>query len=147
MRAFTPPPCAGRSDTARRSPRHTWYALGTPISYASRADRPRGRPQHAQAVENLLPFLAPGARVLDVGSGSGYLSAVLHHLVQGEGEVAGAPGRVVAIEHIPELVGWSVENLRRDGLGGALDEGAIKVVEGDGRKGASGYPFRLCSGC
>ena len=37
--------------------------------------------QHAHAVENLLPFLKPGSRVLDVGSGSGYLVALFHHLV------------------------------------------------------------------
>ncbi|TFY60960.1 hypothetical protein EVJ58_g4811 [Rhodofomes roseus] len=36
---------------------------------------------HAHAVEYLLPLLHPGARVLDVGSGSGYLCGVLHYLV------------------------------------------------------------------
>ncbi|OCH86136.1 Pcmt1-prov protein [Obba rivulosa] len=87
---------------------------------------------HAHAVENLLPFLRPGARVLDVGSGSGYLCAVLHHLVSD-----GANGKVVGIEHIPELAEWSKENLRRDGLGSALDDGRIEIIAGDGRKG---YP-------
>lgn len=91
--------------------------------------------QHAHAVENLLAFLKPGARVLDVGSGSGYLSAVLHHLVDGPG--AAAESRVVAIEHIPELVDWSIENLKKDGLGKELETGRIKVVAGDGRKGES----------
>lgn len=36
---------------------------------------------HASAAEALLPFLTPGARVLDVGSGSGYLCAVFADLV------------------------------------------------------------------
>ncbi len=47
-----------------------------------------------------------------------------------------AESKVIGIEHIPELVEWSVKNLRRDGLGKALDEGSIKVITGDGRKGA-----------
>lgn len=85
---------------------------------------------HAYASEHLLPFLHPGAKVLDVGSGSGYLSAVLHHLV-------GPTGKVVGIDHIPELVDWSISNLKQDGLGGAVDKKQIEMVVGDGRKG---YP-------
>ncbi|KAF8230276.1 protein-L-isoaspartate O-methyltransferase [Tricholoma matsutake] len=90
---------------------------------------------HAYASEHLLPYLRPGAKVLDVGSGSGYLCAVLHHLV-------GPTGRVIGIEHIPELVDWSIENLKRDGLGEALDKKQIEVMGGDGRQGyASGGPY------
>lgn len=88
---------------------------------------------HAHAVENLLPFLHPGARVLDVGSGSGYLVALFHHLVSN----ANTAGKVVGIEHIPQLVDWSFTNLKRDGLGDALDDGKIVMLAGDGRKG---YP-------
>ncbi|OAX38288.1 protein-L-isoaspartate O-methyltransferase [Rhizopogon vinicolor AM-OR11-026] len=84
---------------------------------------------HAHAIEHLLDFLGPGKRVLDVGSGSGYLCAVLHHLVPG--------GVVVGIDHIPELVDWSKGNLRKDGLGSALDKGEIIMVAGDGRQGYS----------
>ncbi|PSR77787.1 hypothetical protein PHLCEN_2v7710 [Hermanssonia centrifuga] len=87
---------------------------------------------HAHAVQNLLPFLKPGNRVLDVGSGSGYLVAVLHHLVS---ESPDTPGKVVGIEHIPELVKFSVENLKKDGLGDALKDGIIEMLAGDGRKG------------
>lgn len=71
--------------------------------------------------------------MLDVGSGSGYLSAVLHYLVDGPEAVE--HGKVVGIEHIPELVDFSVENLKKDGLGDALNDGRIKIVAGDGRKG------------
>ncbi|KAF8156019.1 Pcmt1-prov protein [Crassisporium funariophilum] len=85
---------------------------------------------HAYASEHLLPYLHTGAKVLDVGSGSGYLAAVLHHLV--------SPGcKVVGIDHIPELVDWSVENLKKDGLGHALESGELVMVAGDGRLG---YP-------
>lgn len=38
---------------------------------------------HAQATEALAHRLKPGAKVLDIGSGSGYLTAVFAHLVVG----------------------------------------------------------------
>ena len=82
----------------------------------------------ALACENLLPFLKPGSSALDVGSGSGYLLAVMHQLVS-------PGGRVVGIDHIPELTEMSVKNLRADGRGDALDDGTVKVVTGDGRQG------------
>ncbi|KAH0837847.1 protein-L-isoaspartate O-methyltransferase [Lanmaoa asiatica] len=89
---------------------------------------------HAHALEHLRPFLHPGATVLDVGSGSGYLCAVLHHLVSPS--QPGAPqGTVVGIDHIPELVEWSKNNLIDNGLGPALDGGRVLVVTGDGRQG------------
>jgi protein-L-isoaspartate(D-aspartate) O-methyltransferase len=53
--------------------------------------------------------LHPGARVLDVGSGSGILVALFSRLV-------GPEGRVVGIEHVQELVDWSRENVEKDGL-------------------------------
>jgi len=81
-------------------------------------------------MEHLLDYLGPGKRVLDVGSGSGYLCAVFHHLVPG--------GIVVGMDHIPELVDWSKGNLRQDGLGPSLDKGEIVTVTGDGRQGYSG---------
>ncbi|KAF8348500.1 protein-L-isoaspartate O-methyltransferase [Amanita rubescens] len=83
---------------------------------------------HAYALENLFPLLKPGASVLDVGSGSGYLLAIFHRIV-------GETGKVVGIEHVPELVEWSKENLRKDGLGNALDAKQIEVIVGDGRDG------------
>ncbi|KAF9051878.1 protein-L-isoaspartate O-methyltransferase [Panaeolus papilionaceus] len=90
---------------------------------------------HAYATEHLLPYLKPGAKVLDVGSGSGYLAAVLHRLVS-------PGGKVVGIEHIPELVTWSEENLKKDGLGDALASGEIEMIAGDGREGyAAGGPY------
>jgi SAM-dependent methyltransferase len=88
---------------------------------------------HAHASEYLLTYLQPGSKVLDVGSGSGYLTAIFHHLVSpGNGQPA---GKVVGIDHISELVDWSVENLKKDGLGPALENCQIEMVVGDGRKG------------
>ncbi|KIJ36765.1 hypothetical protein M422DRAFT_178932 [Sphaerobolus stellatus SS14] len=100
------------------------------INYGATISAPH---MHAHACENLLPFLKPGARVLDVGCGSGYTCAVFYHLVPG--------GKVVGIDHIPQLVDWSVGNLKRDGLGDAVAEGAIEMIAGDGRQGESGWPY------
>ncbi|CAE6437347.1 unnamed protein product [Rhizoctonia solani] len=90
--------------------------------------------EHAHATEYLLPLLKPGAKVLDVGSGSGYTCAIFHHLVNPTGSEG---GKVVGIDHISELVDWSIENLRRDGLGAHIESGAIKMICGDGRLGKS----------
>lgn len=54
---------------------------------------------------------------------------MLHHLV-------GPTGKVVGIDHIPQLVEWSVENLKNDGLGQALEKKQIEMIAGDGRQGA-----------
>lgn len=93
---------------------------------------------HAHASEYLLTYLQAGSKVLDVGSGSGYLTAIFHHLVSpGNGQPT---GKVVGIDHIAELVDWSVENLKKDGLGPALENGQIEMTKGDGRKGKPTNP-------
>ncbi|KAI7940050.1 hypothetical protein MJO28_013702 [Puccinia striiformis f. sp. tritici] len=90
---------------------------------------------HANALENLLPFLKPGARVLDVGSGSGYMVACFHHLVKGPAPGSSPPaiGFVLGIEHIPELARQSIDNLKKDGLGPSLENSEINVFNEDGR--------------
>ncbi|CAA7261191.1 unnamed protein product [Cyclocybe aegerita] len=103
-----------------------------PIGHSATISAPH---MHAYASEHLLPYLRPGSKVLDVGSGSGYLVAVLHNLVS-------PGGKVVGIDHIPELVDWSVENLEADGLGEALRTGEITMTAGDGRQGyPAGGPY------
>ena len=44
-------------------------------------------------------------RALDVGSGSGYLTACMALMV-------GETGRAVGIDHIDELVAWAVSNIQ-----------------------------------
>lgn len=91
---------------------------------------------HVAAAEALLPFLYPGARVLDVGSGSGYLTHVLASLV-------GTEGRVVGVDHIQELVDLAKRNTGKSPEGrDMLEKGQVAFVKGDGRKGWSdGAPY------
>jgi SAM-dependent methyltransferase len=125
----------GTSGTDKRSLLLTWSVI-PPSSCLSYSDY---LPQHAHAAENLLPYLKPGARVLDVGSGSGYVTAIFHHLVSEDG----APGHVVGIDKLSSLVHMSEENLRKDGLGEALKSGSIKLIEGDGKIGRYFLTFFL----
>jgi len=53
------------------------------------------------------PFDVAGMRALDVGCGSGYLSAVMARMV-------GIEGQVVAIDYLSPLVALSLENLRKE---------------------------------
>lgn len=92
---------------------------------------------HAHAAENLLPFLHPDAKVLDVGSGSGYTLAIFHHLLSPSGT-----GKVVGIDHIQPLVDQAHSNLTADGLASQMQDGNIVNLCGDGRKGVqSEAPF------
>ena len=82
---------------------------------------------HAHALEMLRDRLVPGARVLDVGSGSGYLTACMARLVQ-------PGGKVIGIEHIPELVQLSMKNISKNGRA-LFESGTLEIVTGDGRLG------------
>jgi len=91
---------------------------------------------HASACESLLQFLRPGARVLDIGSGSGYLTHVLAELIK-------PGGTVIGIDHIQALVDLADNNTRKSKEGRELlDSGTVKFVKGDGRKGwPEGAPY------
>lgn len=65
----------------------------------------------------------PGHRVLDVGSGSGWTTAILARLV-------GPGGSVLGVELVPELVSDAASRLRRDGLDRARVEVAARGVLG-----------------
>lgn len=96
---------------------------------------------HANAAEALLEFLRPGNTVLDVGSGSGYLTHVLGELVrgdddEGDGGKGKGKGKVVGVEHIQALVDLSRENTGKSAEGRELmEKGILQYVRGDGRLG------------
>ena len=90
---------------------------------------------HARALEELADKLQPGCRVLDVGSGSGYLTAAMAQMV--------SPGGVcVGIDHIDSLVEWSRSNVQADGKQHLVESGALELHVRDGFKGfAEGAPY------
>lgn len=89
---------------------------------------------HASAVEHLISYLlptpeTPARRILDVGSGSGYLTHIL-------AELAGERGVVVGLEHIEELHDLGFANMNRsEGGRRFLEDGRVQFCVGDGRQG------------
>ncbi|CAJ0940011.1 unnamed protein product, partial [Mesorhabditis belari] len=82
---------------------------------------------HAAALEGLKDHLKPGARVLDVGSGSGYLTACFARMV--------APnGKVIGIEHIDQLADVSKVNIQKH-HSDMFTSGLLEIIVGDGRLG------------
>jgi len=95
----------------------------------------------------------PGDRILDIGSGSGWTSALLAWCVSGGGE--GRPpappaaereaarenkvGKVYAIERIPELCEFGKQNIAKYNY---IAKGVVKTICADGTKGlAEEAPF------
>jgi protein-L-isoaspartate O-methyltransferase len=74
-----------------------------------------------KALQCLFDFVS-GCKALDVGSGSGYLAAVMARMVtRGEGH-----GHVVGIEVVPELVEWANKNVENDpGAKRRMEDGKI----------------------
>ncbi|KAH5706757.1 protein-L-isoaspartate O-methyltransferase [Parastagonospora nodorum] len=120
-------------DRAHFAPSSPYRDYPQPIGHAATISAPH---MHANACESLLTHLPPGAKVLDIGSGSGYLTAVLANLV-------GPKGTVIGIDHIQPLVDMSIANLSKSEVGKKmLETGQVKFVLGDGRKGwKEGAPY------
>lgn len=81
--------------------RRASYDGPIPIGYG----QTNSQPSTVAAMLRLLD-VQPGQRVLDVGAGSGWTTALLAHLV-------GPDGLVVGVELVPELATWGEENVRR----------------------------------
>lgn len=69
----------------------------------------------------------PGQKILDIGSGSGWTSALL-------GSIVGTAGKVIAVEMLPELHEMTGRNVEKFGL---VSSGVVECIRGDGNKG---YP-------
>ncbi|CAJ2664273.1 unnamed protein product [Trifolium pratense] len=83
---------------------------------------------HATCLQLLENYLQPGMHALDVGSGTGYLTACFALMV-------GPNGRAVGVEHIPELVSFSIKNIEKSAAAPLLKDGSLSVHECDGRQG------------
>jgi len=97
-----------------------------PIGFHATISAPH---MHAFALEYLKDHLKTGKKALDVGSGSGYLTVCIAKMMNTPGSVA------YGIEHIPELVKTSLENIKNSSHKELLSEGRVVILEGDGRLG------------
>jgi len=77
----------------------------------------------------MLELLSPqeGEKILDIGAGSGWTSALL-------GEIVGEKGKVIAIDIVPELVEFGRKNVAKYNF---IEKGIVNFIFGDG---AEGYP-------
>ncbi|XP_022882814.1 protein-L-isoaspartate O-methyltransferase 1-like isoform X2 [Olea europaea var. sylvestris] len=78
---------------------------------------------HATCLELLENHLKPGMHSLDVGAGTGYLTACFAIMV-------GPQGRAVGVEHIPELVESSLQNIQKSAAASLLKEGSLVMHTG-----------------
>ena len=76
---------------------------------------------HNHALLLLKDTLKPGCRALDIGAGSGYLTVCMALMV-------GPSGKVVGLDHIPELVELGKKNMVVDCRADMLDSGQILMV-------------------
>jgi protein-L-isoaspartate(D-aspartate) O-methyltransferase len=97
----------------RRARRHAAYDGPLDIGHGQTNSQPR-------TVADMLRLLdvRPGQRVLDVGSGSGWTTALLAHLV-------GPGGRVRGVEIVPRLVEQGRANLEATGQPWASIQAAL----------------------
>ncbi|KAI9860151.1 MAG: hypothetical protein M1813_006261 [Trichoglossum hirsutum] len=120
-------------DRACYCPRTAYEDSPQSIGFSATISAPH---MHASACESLLPFLHPNARVLDIGSGSGYLTHVLANLVAPD-------GLIIGVDHIQGLVDLAVNNVKKSKDGQALLESKrVQFIKGDGRLGyEEGGPY------
>jgi len=102
-----------------------------PIGYGQTISQPL-------VVAFMLELLEPkeGEKILDIGSGSGWTTALLAYIVNGgetsKAKVQNTKGKVIAIEIIPELKEFGEKNVAKYNF---IEKGIVEFVLGDGSKG------------
>lgn len=113
-------------DRKNYSPYNPFQDSPQSIGYGATISAPH---MHAHALELLKDHLKEGATALDVGSGTGYLTACMAHMI-------GESGCAVGIEHIKELNDQAIKNVNKDNEE-LLKSERMMLIVGDGRQG---YP-------
>ena len=91
-----------------------------PIDYGQTISQPL---VVAFIIEELQP--QKGEKILDVGSGSGWTTALL-------AEIVGEQGKVIAMEIVPPLVEFGKKNVEKYNF---IKKGIVEFILGDGSKG------------
>ena len=103
------------------------------IGYGATISAPH---MHAYALEYLEPYCSENIHILDVGSGSGYLTVALSKMINDTGVVVG-------IEHIESLYEKSKENIYKHHAN-LIENKKLILLNEDGRKGIKQYaPFKV----
>jgi protein-L-isoaspartate(D-aspartate) O-methyltransferase len=92
---------------------------------------------HAKAIEYLQEKLVPGASVLDIGSGSGILTAVYGKLVSVDNKNPKKRGKVVGIDLHQGLVNMSIQTIKKNYPELFKYSSSFKILQGSGW---DGYP-------
>ncbi|KAH1022115.1 hypothetical protein HUJ04_011556 [Dendroctonus ponderosae] len=111
-------------DRSNYSKHHPFMDAPQSIGYGVTISAPH---MHAHALELLKDQLVNGTRALDVGSGSGYLTACM-------AKVMGSKGVAVGIDHMPELIELAKQNVSKEDSD-LLSSGQVQFITGDGRLG------------
>ena len=82
---------------------------------------------HARTLEELKDYLIPGIVGLDIGSGSGYMTAAM-------AELAGKSSKIYAVDHIEQILEFSKNNINKKNSY-LIDENRVEFIVADGRKG------------
>jgi protein-L-isoaspartate(D-aspartate) O-methyltransferase len=118
-----------------------------PIGYGQTISQPL-------VVAFMLELLQPqiGDKILDIGSGSGWTSALLAHCVSGgelklkiKNQKSKIDGRVISIEIVPELKKFGERNVAKYNF---IEKGIVEFICADGTKGwekEAPYDKILCS--
>ncbi|KAL2862903.1 protein-L-isoaspartate O-methyltransferase [Aspergillus lucknowensis] len=127
-------------DRAHYAPSRPYSDSPQPIGHGATISAPH---MHGHACEYLINYLRPGSRVLDIGSGSGYLTHVFANLVVDVSSSEGLRGQVIGVDHIQGLVDLASHNMRKSEDGRKLLESErVKFFKADGRRGwPEGAPY------
>ncbi|KAL4783971.1 protein-L-isoaspartate O-methyltransferase [Aspergillus varians] len=127
-------------DRGHYAPSRPYSDSPQPIGYGATISAPH---MHGHACEYLIHYLRPGSRVLDIGSGSGYLTHVIANLVVDTSPSGDSKGQVIGVDHIQELVALARDNMGKSEEGRKLlATESVKFITADGRRGwPDGAPY------
>ncbi len=152
-----------RVDRGNYIPKNPYMDAPQGIGFGQTISAPH---MHGHVLEEIYPYLAgkQELKLLDVGSGSGYLTAAFGRWIQplpDEGPILGpaVTGNVFGIDVYPGLVDLATENIRKQDTD-LFQTGLVRIQVGDGWKGlpseapfdaihvgaaADGMPYELVS--